>query len=215
MDTALKATEEALALRPGDHDALCLRGTVRWRAREFAGAVEDLKAALQADEDDVETRIALIRALLDLGEPEEALEHLRIAVQAPPEFGSDLSWLMGDAELAIGDRSAIHVDEAEARTHWNNAVQNLEQALHDRPENSAARRSLALARHRLGQSEKALAELQGVLDQDSDDITAHAYRAEILMDAGRSAEALKAVNSRRHCSAELTCPPQSAPALWA
>jgi tetratricopeptide (TPR) repeat protein len=194
LETALNAAEKGLEVRPGDHDALRVRGTIRWRARDYAGAVGDLRTALAAEEDDVETRVALIRALLDLGRPEEALDHLAIAAKALPQSGSDLPWLRGDAELAIGDRAAIQSGESAARPHWEEAVRNLQQAVDERRENGAARRSLALAKHRLGRSEEALEELVKVLDQDPDDVRAHAYRAEILLQKGRSSDALKTVN---------------------
>jgi tetratricopeptide (TPR) repeat protein len=194
LETALNSAKKALEVHPGDHDALRVRGIIRWRGRDYAGAVDDLRTALEADEEDVETRVALTRALLDLGHPEQALEHLAIAAKALPEAGSDIPWLRGDAELAVGDGAAIQSGESAGRPHWEEAVRNLQQAVKEWPENGAARRSLALAQHRLGRSEEALAELLRVLEQDPDDIRAYAYRAEILLHQRRSSDALKTVN---------------------
>ncbi len=77
---ALQAIERAVTLRPHDNSARQLRGFVLWKAGDIGRAVEDFTAVVNANPDDSrETRVALARALLDWGDPEQAIAHIDIA----------------------------------------------------------------------------------------------------------------------------------------
>lgn len=191
--TAARAIERAATLYPGHPEVLRARGAVRWRAREFERAVADFEAALKANEEDLETRVALIRALLDSDRPEEALEHIRFVSTQQPDH-PDLDWLQGEAELTLGDVEANEARDAQARQRWETALGHLSEGLAKRPENGACRRSRGIALFRLGPADEALREIDAVLRQDPNDARSHGWRAAVLLQQGKSEDALSAAN---------------------
>jgi tetratricopeptide (TPR) repeat protein len=191
---ASEAVENALAIHPGDGDTRSLRGVLLWLADDVRGAQEDFAVAAEAKPEDVDIRLALAGAHLKVGAITQALTELNLVLGRHPNNSIGLA-LRGEAHLRVGDDAAKKSQDSEARVHWEAAVADLSAALGKRAERAAFWRWRAIASYRLTNLGQALSDSEEAVKLDPDDIEAHGWRASVLLDLKRDAEALDAVNA--------------------
>jgi tetratricopeptide (TPR) repeat protein len=190
---ASEAVESALAIHPRDGDIRSLRAVLLWLADDVRGAREDFAVAAEAKPEDIDIRLALARAHLKVGSITQALTELNLVLGRHPNNPVGLA-LRGEAHLRVGDDEAKKSQDPEARVHWEAAVVDLSAAIGKRAEHAAFWRWRAIASYRLTNLGRALSDLEEAVKLDPDDIEAHGWRAAVLLDLKRDAEALDAVN---------------------
>jgi tetratricopeptide (TPR) repeat protein len=222
--TASEVIEKALEIHPNDGSARRIRGQLRWRAGEIQGAADDFAAAVTSNPDDVDSRVALAHAALELNETQKAAAELSIVLSKQPVH-VDALWLQGLAELRKGEVEASQGNHEASQAQWTVAIGSFTAALDQRPDHPACRRSRAIALHHLGQFSEALEDLDLSLNPDPttggrrhdrrcttgssyrsvsplerrttprDDVEGHGWRGVVLYALGRHDEALVAVNT--------------------
>jgi tetratricopeptide (TPR) repeat protein len=190
---ATEAVESALAIHPGDGDTRSLRGVLLWLADDVSGAQKDFAVAVEAKPEDIDIRLALARAHLKVEAITQAVTELNLVLSRHPNHPVALA-LRGEAHLRLGDDAAKKSQDSEARVHWEAAVADLTAALGKRADHAAFWRCRAIASYRLTNEGLALSDLEQAVKLDPDDIEAHGWRAAVLLDLKRDAEALDAVN---------------------
>jgi tetratricopeptide (TPR) repeat protein len=85
FNDAMQGLEAALRLDPDDPHALYLRGRAWERVHAYPKAAEDYRKVLAHDPADDETRLRLANALLENGQPADALVHLELLRRRQPE----------------------------------------------------------------------------------------------------------------------------------
>lgn len=192
-DLALKATEKALSIHSDNPCAHRVRGLLRWQSKNFEGAAEDFAAAVAHDPYDMESRVALARAALELNRADEALVQLSLVRSKQPD-NIDANWLYGVAQIRLGEAENAGGNREKAEDYWRNAILSLTSALEQRPKHAACLRSRAIAYFDLNKFDEALADLDLALSSDPDDVDGHGWRAAVLSKMGKHDEALAAVN---------------------
>lgn len=135
LDGAITAFQAALE-RGGDHWGLHHpMGLVLLAAKQYQGAMGALVRALELEPDNMETRVALAQAFIELGEPKDAASLL---VGWKDRIGANADLIVDIARLAL------RVGGVPA------AVDALETALARVPDHAEAARLLAQIRARLG-----------------------------------------------------------------
>jgi tetratricopeptide (TPR) repeat protein len=127
------------------------RGIDRLKEADLEEAAIHLARAWKLDDPALEERFEHFRRLIEEGEAPRAIQRIREALAAYPQY-PDLHYLLGAAELKAG-----RADEALA---------TLARALELHPDFHAARVQMARALHALGQVAEASEELDLVLDAD-------------------------------------------------
>jgi predicted Zn-dependent protease len=171
---ALSCLKRLLGHRPDDADALVWRGWVRENLQQLPAARDDYRRAVELAPDNEEARLRLAEALLQLGEPREALEHLewlrprrpespalllalarcRRALDQPREAAELLDRLLAlrpddAAVLAERGRLALGQGQTEEAEGW------LRQALARAPFERETNYQLALCLRRRGKTKEA------------------------------------------------------------
>lgn len=126
-------------------------GLDRLKEADVDEAAVQLSRAWQLDDPGIEARFEHFRQLIEEGEAPRAIQRIREALAAHPQY-PDLYYLLGAAELKAG-----RADESLA---------TLARALELHPDFHAARVQMARALHALGQVAEASEELDLVLDAD-------------------------------------------------
>jgi tetratricopeptide (TPR) repeat protein len=206
IEVALQAVDEILSIDPKNADAHRIRGVLRWRNGLIDEAEQDFQAAFYAKPDDLETHLALVKALLTHNrrdDIQEAMDHLNVIITSHPD-DSDALWLQGDAQLGLAKKEIAGGRPTAARSHCGNAIHTLDKALRADPGHVQARRSRAAARYylammlednqRLDMLEHAWNDTDHVLKLDPNDVDAHGWHAEVLLGLKKNLEAVAAVN---------------------
>lgn len=210
-DTATAAAEagKALALNPGNADALVLRAGAEYESGDGEAAVRDAQSALVLDPENRQAkailslsgmdagRAALAKAAaggagldgedLNAGRPTlggttgEERTPLVASVSATPAVGALLS-----RDLTA---RAVGAAKADART----SIDELDQALLLNPRNASARGWRTAILNRIGDYASALASAQSTLDASPEDAPAYFHKAYALAGAGDKAGALDAI----------------------
>jgi tetratricopeptide (TPR) repeat protein len=189
---ALEAIENALEIHPDNAAALSVRGTLRWRAGQIREAAEDFAGAVAGNPEDLDSRVALARAQIELRQPEKALDQLAFVLDKQPRH-TDALWLRGMAELRIGEAQAS-TDLDASRAHWKAAIASFSTALEAKPDHSACRRSRGIAYHHLEMWDEALQDLDEAAKSDPNDVEGQGWRAAVLLARKQYEDAIAAAN---------------------
>jgi tetratricopeptide (TPR) repeat protein len=84
FNDAMQGLEAALRLDPNNPHALYLRGRAWERVHAYPKAAEDYRAVLTHDPADDDARLRLANALLENGQPADALDHLELLRRRQP-----------------------------------------------------------------------------------------------------------------------------------
>jgi lipopolysaccharide biosynthesis regulator YciM len=216
LQRSIAAYEELLARRPGHQ--LALRTLVRLRAdvRDYRRALElqrrlaraegrdgraeearllvEMAEAAHAEGQTDEERRALRRALrrdsrcvpawiqlgaleAERGQPKRALAAWRKVPELDRRSGAEVYPRLEATHAALGRAKEFE--------------DYLRELLEERPGDADARLALARALSARGESDAAIAEVDAVLERDPEDLRTHAVRSQVLLAAGREAEAVK------------------------
>jgi predicted Zn-dependent protease len=174
---ALADLEAAAKLAPGRADLDALRGRVHLESGQPQRAIAPLERAVAKSPEDSEAQLALARTLVAVGRPLEGAAHYSLAIEHAPVAlpGSYL-------ERARALRAA-------GPEHRDRALQGLDEGI-DRLGSVVALANLAIALEvEAGRFDLALERLAALAALSPRQETWRAWRAEILEQAGRSAEA--------------------------
>jgi putative PEP-CTERM system TPR-repeat lipoprotein len=151
---------------PGDPTALLLRGRARLGLDRPENARKAFASALRVSPENVEAQIGLASASLALGEVEEALRAVDIAIEQ--DRNSYLGWLVkGDAMMA-------RRDPLEAQQAYDRAIEL-------RPGLPAARLGLAHALIAQGKTDEARGHLADIIERDPRHPGAHFLEAQAAL----------------------------------
>ena len=189
-DQALQAYEEALALAPGDADALlglaqayALRGGGVSQA-DFANAETRIKRAAQLAPDNVNVTLALGDLYTAYGRHVDAVDQYRQALTAQPDNA------LAQDRLANALLAAGQLEEA---------LQEQLRRLELKPDDRGALLGLALTYRALGRPDDAEAAYRQILQQNPGDAVVLLALGDLNVEQGRAADALplyqQAVNS--------------------
>jgi serine/threonine-protein kinase len=211
FEEALRWYREAVQLDPGVINYRMAAGDCLGdKMRDWAGARDVYKQALDRWPDDSWAVSKYGNALRELGEHELALEHLRRAVDLEP--GSDvLLYNLGLGLSDIGEteaakakyREALAINPKHAPAHNNlaallmnepgkdkEALRHMLQAVEGDPENSLWLANLANAYAKAGKRPEAIDTCLRAIDLDPDDGNAHNNLGAIYLDASDPEKAL-------------------------
>ena len=104
-EDALEVYDAIIALRPGDADALQLRGTVRLQLGDMEGMLEDYDRVIALDGSDYDRLLSIVEVLSDNGYEAEGQQYLTEAIESGGDGMSSydlgrLSYYAGDYETA-------------------------------------------------------------------------------------------------------------------
>ncbi len=158
--------DEGMQMRAGD---------VSYNGGEFKDAEAMYRAALKISPKNPEAHTHLAMALIQMHQPEEALQHLRTAVELDPK-SADLHYLrVGGAFFDTRD--------------WQNAEQTYRKAVEANPRNPDAHTRLATALAVLHRPDEALKHLNVAVELDPKSADLHYFLGNILGSTGRVPEA--------------------------
>ncbi len=101
-------------LAPSEAEVLADQGDALERAGQGEAAAGKYRAALAKKADLAQALVGLGRVLLDLGQPQEAVEALRRAAD-DPTYGAEAASLLAEANLAAQAETAGSIEEARAK----------------------------------------------------------------------------------------------------
>jgi Tfp pilus assembly protein PilF len=104
-ELAVASFERAAALAPGDPQIDRELGVARFEARDFAGARDPIRRALERNPDDAVARLQLGRCELELGNAEQAAREFERAA-ADPDYRQVALYNLGVARERSGSRDA-------------------------------------------------------------------------------------------------------------
>jgi len=204
LSRARTAAEAALQTSPSPQ-WLHLLGLVYCRDGRPSTGVEHLRAASQAEPENMGYRVMLARALLDCGRAGEALKtaavpsgtspaemaiwHVRAqAAEAVGELPISLEAWERLCTAGIGDWRvwSSYGKALGASGQWLKASRAFRQALTLNPAEVPLRRTLAVALARAGLYEESAAELRHWVDAVDDDVETRILLARLLADLGQS-----------------------------
>lgn len=173
-------------------DVLYLRGLVRTRRRDFEGASQDLRRALQLGATDPGVHFALARVLIRLGHPEEAEEQRKLH-EAAKERESYV-----DALLL---RYAVASEDVEVATNLGRALTDvgrvadavvvLQSLVNDHPDLPRPRLFLARAAFAAELFDLAARETEATLALVPDLVEANHLAAHVALELGQGEKALE------------------------
>jgi tetratricopeptide (TPR) repeat protein len=194
-------------------EARRVQGLVYWAQSEFAKSIEQLEAAIRLNPGDERARLALSRVLSSVGRDADAQRALEDTLRAIPASGRAHWWLATSyervnrfadarreyelaASKAVAGRShllGIVGRLASAAGDNAGAVDALTRAVAAEPGHPLWHRLLAGAYLLVDRPDDALAEFAVALRIDPRDADAHLGVGQIHVNAGRNAEAVKAL----------------------
>jgi len=207
LDRARQLGARAVANRASPQ-LLHLMGLIECRSGRFEAGLEWLYRALEAEPANVAFRVMLVRALVDVGRPTEAL-----GVAAPPSGTSPAElalWharaeaadAIGDTEAAAGAWGKLCTAGSRDWRAWSNyghaltglgrwrtATAAFRHALEFNPSEVSLRRSLATALSRAGEFQESADELGRWVEASPEDASIRVMFARLLADLGRDQEA--------------------------
>jgi tetratricopeptide (TPR) repeat protein len=209
LDRARTLAQAQLDASQGPADIQHLLGLVECRQGRVEEGIGHLRAALEAEPDNLAFRVMLARGLIDAEQPEEALRvaiapkeaspaalalwHVRAeAAQALTDYSTAAdAWKILCAARPGEWRSWANYGEALARLErWSDASRALRQAWELNPGEFELRKNLAAALARAGFHSEAADQLQNMLDSGQDDLAARLTLARLYADLGRNEEAM-------------------------
>ncbi|HJU77587.1 MAG TPA: sulfotransferase [Sphingomicrobium sp.] len=207
IDRARDLAERQLARTPDSPQLQHLLGLIECRAGNLVAGVEKLRSAARAEPDNAAFRIMLVRALIDSGQPQEAL------AEVPPPGGDNIASLpLWHARAEAADAALDWAASAEAWAmvatarpsdwrawsnsgnalaaleRWADAAQALRRAINLNPRENAIRRNLATALARAGFAGESAAEFRQVVEAEPGDTALRLTFARLLADLGREQE---------------------------
>lgn len=150
--------ELALQANPQDATSLYNAGLAEMGLRQYANAVKRLRSALRIREDDADTHFHLANGLIAMGHTDQAISHLRRAVELNPESpyaANNLAWILAthpDDKLRNGKDAVALARKICESSHFSNpsTVATLAAALAEASQYEEAatmnQRAVALAR---------------------------------------------------------------------
>jgi tetratricopeptide (TPR) repeat protein len=206
LDRARGLAEQQLDREPSA-PLLHLMGLIECRGGRLESGIAWLRRALQANPDDLASRVMLARALVDSGRPQEALEVAsKPAGYTPPELAlwharaeaADAAQEWEQSAEAWGVMCIAHPNEwpswcnrglalTELR-RWPEAIEALSRGVELNPAQLPLRRALATALSRAGRFHDAADELGRWVEASPDDVENRILFARLLADLGRQDE---------------------------
>jgi tetratricopeptide (TPR) repeat protein len=171
---ARREAEAALRSRPGDPNVLQLLGVIQCQDGDLVGGTERFRTAMRRGADTADLRLNLARALLEIGELEEA-ETLCAAAPGRPV----------SREL---DR--MHADVLKAQGRLWEAISAYERLVEDQSGDFESWNNLGNARHDAGDYSGALSALEKARALNPQSATIHTNGARVLASMGRHEDGL-------------------------
>jgi len=200
LDGALACYDRALQLEPGHAVVQQSRLAVGAALGRGEQILEELRAALDADRDGAQARLALFHALIRLQYTGEAVALLVEALEDVRTLGAhDQEAILADIGLLaqLSYRLALHEHFMQAH-RFGKALLVVEQciALHHQPPPELLMRRIAtlLEARRFREAERALDEL--ALNPEADAEALRLARCNLLLERGREAQALDLLEAR-------------------
>lgn len=206
LDRARTAAEAALQSSPSPQWQHLL-GLVQCRGGHPSAGLEHLRAASQAEPENVAYRVMLARALLDCGRAGEALETAAVPLGTSPaelalwHVRAEAAGVLGELAVsleALGRLCAAGISDWRvwssygsalgASGRWLHASHAFRRATELNPKDAALRRSLATALARAGRYDESADELRLWVDAVDDDAETRILLARLLADIGRTEE---------------------------
>ncbi|MBI2787826.1 MAG: hypothetical protein HYX59_04015 [Elusimicrobia bacterium] len=191
-DTAAAVAEadKALALNPGNADALVLRAGAEYESGDGEAAVRDAQSALVLDPENRQAKAILSLSGTDAGRAALAKaaageERTAASAAGPPSATPAVGALLSRDLTA----RAVGAAKADARS----SIDELDQALLLNPRNASARGWRTAILNRIGDYASALTSAQSTLDASPEDAPAYFHKAYALAGAGDKAGALEAI----------------------
>ena len=227
---AREAAAAALQRTPEDGRLLHFLGSLSCHTGALAEGADYLRRALQVNPGDVASRVNLVRALIDMGESDEALQLCSATPAAHVELSRMRGHLLqaqGRNEEAVAAYEAVVTERPGDWEIWNNlgnarralgdatgAVDALGQAAAHKPEIPAIHINLASAFADAGDLESALGAYRRAFELVPGDIEIRLEMARILRDLRRFKEALDLLRRGRSTPEELVEMGRNYSALW-
>ena len=199
--------EQQLRQAPSAHHLLHLMGLIECRSGRLDSGIDWLRRASEANPDDLAPRVMLVRALVDGGRPQEALEVApKPAGFTPPELAmwharaeaADAAQAWEQSAEAWGVMCIAHPDEWPSWCNrglalielkrWPEAVEALRRGVDLNPGELSLRRALATALSRAGRFHESADELGRWVEASPDDVDNRILFARLLADLGRQDE---------------------------
>jgi tetratricopeptide (TPR) repeat protein len=172
---AKQQLDRLLELDPHNPGALLEIGTNLARQGDLAAAVEELAAAVAGFEPpSADAHMNLGAALRRLNRPQEAMQHLRRALELDPDFA--------EAHASVGLLLA-------STGEYKKAAESFGRATRLNPTDSENRINLAVALMQMDKLNDALGQLRRAVRIQPDSAVAHTYLSEVLGRLGRFDEA--------------------------
>ena len=211
---ALEAVDRVTDLDHVDATHLCIRGYVLLKLGRFEEAILDARAALDRDPGRWLSLQHLVEALNSLGRPDEAEVHARELLQLAPEeplalltvskFYLERSRL--DEALALADQTLdIAADNVQAHHlrglvlceigDYAGASAEFRYVTEHHPADASTRSRLAGALLRSGRFEEAIEVSDQLIAVDPRDAHAHCVRGQALIEIGRAADGISALDA--------------------
>src|SRR6185436_12040951 len=181
-------------LEPKESAALFRLGRANLDARDYAGAVKNLEAALALRPQASSIHYPLALAYRGLGDARSAEAHLRLRgnVDVPPAdpLMQQVAGLLQNAAA-----SEVRGAEALAKRQWPEAVTHLRKAIEIAPDNAFTRLNLGTALYQTGDATGALVQFQSAVRLSPDLAKAHYGIGIVTEAAGRDREAIEAFSA--------------------
>lgn len=194
LSAAQRVLDGSRTTGPNQAELSYLRGVLAQQRLDWSGAIRCFREAVKLDAGDVEYLVALAQALLQSGQPDEALAALR---RGEPHLG----WM--------GAYQATLAECHEALKNWPEAVQAWMQVADQANQDPFVRERLALALWQSGQNQRAAEALEAVVSEQPDRPSLRIALAGCLIDLRRPDDAA------RHLSSLLQQDPNNGLALAA
>lgn len=210
-DLAREHLEHAVALAPGNHDALYLLGNCREQTGDLPGSAECLRAAIDRQPDFALAYRDLARVLFLTGRSEEALVVVDEGVNRHPGF-ADLHFYRGnvlvherDFPSAIASyQKSLEIDAGQSQVHmalgnarsaindWEGAAASYGRAVQLSPLDARGHNQIGIADVRRGNLEHALVSFRRAIELDPGLADAYSNLAEGLRAKGDAPHAVQA-----------------------
>ncbi len=206
---AVAEADKALALNPGNADALVLRAGAEYESGDAESAVRDAQSALVLDPENRQAKAILSLSGMDAGRAALSKaaaggagldgEDLRAGRPSlggtsgdePQAAAAPISATPAVGALLSRDLTARAVGAA--KTDARSSIDELDQALLLNPRNAAARGWRTAILNRIGDYASALASAESTLDASPEDAPAYFHKAYALAGAGDKTGALGAI----------------------
>ena len=206
LDFARALAEQQLQQAPSGQ-LLHLMGLIECRSGRLDEGIGWLRRAVEANPDDLASRVMLARALVDSDRPQEALEVApKPAGHTPPELAmwhvraeaADAAQAWEQSAEAWGVLCVAHPDEWPSWCNrglalielkrWPEAIEALSRGADLNPAEPTLRRALATALSRAGRFQESADELGRWVEASPDDVNNRILFARLLADLGRQDE---------------------------